>query len=1124
MINVPQVKKLCTDATYARGIRLYSKGFIMKMQCEVENTLGNDTTHIVAKVHGSGNNSYRIELCINEAMGSVDDGNCTCPAFYERDGLCKHCIAVLLEYIKRRNIKATAGSSSYGQAVVPIRKTSQGLSKIISYYRNKERLALIQPNDEILIKPTVNIGFGSANVEFKIGNKNMYVLKNIASFVESVNTMSWVSYGKKLEFYHTMEAFSEKSRLFVDFMIQEIRKKKETDQSYWYYRANDNRYLSLNSSNLDEFFEAVGGQEFLAKTDKGDMEFRLAEGGFAQNIVLIGDDSGLMLEIPRTQMMYGRKYAYLWAEGVVYKESMSKVGELEQFFRMLADFKYEDFFVSKSELPIFCREILPILKCHYTIEQKNFEESMYLPQKAEYEIYLDTEDNDKNIIMCKLFAVYQDEKYDVYAKNGREERRDKMDEMRMGKLVGDFFNAYDPDKNAMVMIQDDDKLFTLLSVGIPKLQEEATVFISDSIKGMSVKRSSPVSIGVSLKGDLLELSLSSGEMPQNQLIEILTKYNRKKKYHRLKDGTFISFEDGDFDTIYNVKNSLMITDSQLKSGSVVVPKYRALYLDAELKGGNRGHVAKNKEFKSLIRNMKTVEDNDFEIPKALEHVLRDYQKQGFLWMKTLKQNGFGGILADDMGLGKTIQAIAFLQDEIEEFHNSNDNALRNGSSLQNSGAQANEDSLQKNNRESMENTKNEGSHFALIICPASLVYNWKNEIERFAPSLKTGMVTGNATQRREMLENCGADAILITSYHLLKRDSQYYEGKSFRCQIVDEAQYIKNHATQTFKAVKNIRSGFKLALTGTPIENRLSELWSIFDYLMPGFLYSYKRFREDLEVPIVQDNDEEELIRLQKMIHPFILRRLKKDVLKELPDKLEESVYAILEGEQERLYTAHVQMIRKMLDNQTDEEFSTSKIQILAELTKLRQLCCDPSLLYSDYDKESAKMTICLELVKQAVDGGHKVLIFSQFTTMLAHIEEHLAKEKMAYYSLTGATKKEKRAQMVEAFAYNDVAVFCISLKAGGTGLNLTAADIVIHYDPWWNVAVQNQATGRVHRIGQKNVVTVYKLIMKNTIEENIVKLQDKKSELADQLLSGDGIGSVQFSRKELLELLSKSS
>lgn len=388
-------------------------------------------------------------------------------------------------------------------------------------------------------------------------------------------------------------------------------------------------------------------------------------------------------------------------------------------------------------------------------------------------------------------------------------------------------------------------------------------------------------------------------------------------------------------------------------------------------------------------------------------------------------------------------------------------------------------------------------------------------------SLESGImnldISSEEYSNEELLEILGSYR-KRKKYHQLKNGE--YEDKQFLYQVLDEAQYIKNHTTAVAKAVKCINSKTKYALTGTPIENRLSELWSIFDYLMPGFLYGYENFRKELEAPITKNKDEEASNRLKRMISPFILRRLKQDVLTDLPDKLEEIQYAKFEPKQQKLYDGQVVHMKEMLEKQSGTDFAQSKIQILAELTKLRQICCDPSLLFENFDGESAKRQACMDLIKSAIEGEHRMLVFSQFTSMLSLLEEDLTKEGIVYYKITGSTSKEERIRLVKEFNDGEVPVFLISLKAGGTGLNLVGADVVIHYDPWWNQAVQNQATDRAHRIGQEKVVTVYKLIAKGTIEEKIVKLQESKKNLADEILSGENGGLAQLSREELLELL----
>ena len=349
-----------------------------------------------------------------------------------------------------------------------------------------------------------------------------------------------------------------------------------------------------------------------------------------------------------------------------------------------------------------------------------------------------------------------------------------------------------------------------------------------------------------------------------------------------------------------------------------------------------------------------------------------------------------------------------------------------------------------------------------------------------------------------------------------------YQEIRFRYQVIDEAQYIKNAATQSAKAVKSIDVKTRFALTGTPVENRLSELWSIFDYLMPGFLFGSQYFKKEYETPIVKERDEDALLRLRRIIGPFVLRRVKRDVLKELPEKLEQVVYSNFEDEQKKLYTANAVQLKEKLESGGFAQAGEGKLQILAELMRLRQICCDPRLCYENYRNGSAKLETCMDLIRRGVSGEHKILLFSQFTSMLELVEARLLKEDIKCHKLTGSTSKEDRIRMVGEFQRDDVPVFLISLKAGGTGLNLTAADIVIHYDPWWNVAAQNQATDRTHRIGQEKQVTVYKLITRNTIEENILKLQESKQYLADQIVTEGTVSFGSLTREDILNIVTQ--
>ena len=493
-----------------------------------------------------------------------------------------------------------------------------------------------------------------------------------------------------------------------------------------------------------------------------------------------------------------------------------------------------------------------------------------------------------------------------------------------------------------------------------------------------------------------------------------------------------------------------------------VPLGRAMYLEAALADREEMKLNEPGELRDFVARLDRARETDAEPPAGLRATLRPYQRAGYGWLVAMEAAGFGGILADDMGLGKTVQALAMLLRAKER-----DGAVR-----------------------------------ALVVCPASLQLNWQMEAARFAPALRCEVLSGTAAKRRAQIVREDAPELLISSSDQLRRDAQAYEGVTFSHVLLDEAQSIKNAASQGARAAKTLLARSRLALTGTPIENRLSELWSIFDFLMPGYLPPYKRFRERYEMPIVQEGDAGARENLRRLVAPFILRRMKADVLADLPEKVETIVGSELTAEQRRLYAAHAAKLAGELDAPGDGP--QRRMQILAGLTRLRQLCCDPRLCLEGYAGGSGKLEQCASLCVQAVDEGHRVLLFSQFTTMLDLLAQRLAQEGLRLFLLTGDTPKEERMRLVERFNAGGVDVFLISLKAGGTGLNLTGADVVIHYDPWWNTAAQNQATDRAYRIGQTRGVQVLRLIASGTIEERIAKLQEEKAALSDGILAGD--------------------
>jgi SNF2 family DNA or RNA helicase len=480
--------------------------------------------------------------------------------------------------------------------------------------------------------------------------------------------------------------------------------------------------------------------------------------------------------------------------------------------------------------------------------------------------------------------------------------------------------------------------------------------------------------------------------------------------------------------------------------------------------------------------------------------LRGYQKQGVAWLWFLRENGFGGILADEMGLGKTLQVLAFLQTVLQ---------TRDAGRIRKVGPGAGAGDTDLNVAP------------MLVVCPTSLVFNWVSEAEKFTPGLKVLALHG--PNRRALFSKIPGADLVITSYALIRRDAEHYRGLEFDTVILDEAQHIKNRRTQNAQAVKAVRARNRIVLTGTPMENSVLDLWSIFDFLMPGYLGSAQDFRERYEQPIARERNPAVQGRLARRLRPFLLRRLKQEVAADLPAKLEQVSFCELTPEQRGVYQQFIEATRKEVLGAVGEQGEArSRMLVLSALLRLRQVCCDLRLLKSDKpdpDATSGKLELFRELLEEVLDGGHRVLVFSQFVGMLALLQEELKREGVEYCYLDGST--QDRGEVVNRFQSSpQIPVFLISLKAGGVGLNLTGADTVIHFDPWWNPAVEDQATDRAHRIGQTRVVTSYKLIARDTVEEKILTLQKRKREVIQATIGGEEQFAASLSWEEIQELL----
>ena len=978
-------------------------------------------------------------------------------------------------------------------------------SEVPLLYRDTS-LAVLEPH-AVLSREKVVVSFCIRSEK----GGHSYVLKDISELLDAIDKHSFLSYGKHLEFTHDMSAFSAESQKIINFLYDYFRGKRAGDPYQAYSRSRGrSKNIELSGNEIDEFFKSVKETFFL----NSDFRAKYSEERLLEIVPVFPDidlhiekkNFGIVFESGSFTMFEGYSNIYFERKRKLHMIPRSDCSEIIPVLKFLAARRTEnELFVAEKDLPLFSEGLFPVINEFFNVSTDGFEASRYAPDIPKFEIYLDMPD--ANTITCQVKAAYETESgmkesFDVFASSDSERfgdetatevKRNYYLENRTAKLVSPYFDKLDTQKKALVLVADsytDDKLYVFLAEKTGYLSTIGDVFVSDAIKAVRIEKRLKVTLGVSVVSDFLELSMVPETLTPDELSEILSQYDKKRKYYKLKSGEVVNVSDDDAKMLFALKDGLGITAKQIIEGHASVPRYRALFInDVAEKNLEEGgaSLGRSKGFKDFVSGFAAPTDKRFTIPESLEGILRDYQKTGFFWLKALSHNGFGGILADDMGLGKTIQILAFL--------------------------------LSAKECAEKEGRKNRCS---LIVCPASLVYNWQHEIRKFTPSLNCEMAVGIKPDRVRVTSEIDSENtdVIITSYDLLRRDIELYKYLNFECCVIDEAQFIKNPGTLVAKAVKSINASFKVALTGTPIENRLSELWSIFDFCMPGYLFGYKQFHDNIEVPVVSEGDDASTDMLRKMISPFVLRRLKSDVLKDLPDKLEENIYAPMNSSQRELYDAHLQRVKLMVEGTDEESFGKDRIVILSEITRLRQLCCDPGLVYENYDGGSAKTDLLIEMIKSASESGHKILLFSQFTSMLERITKELTDAGISHYLLTGSTKKEDRIKLVDAFQEDDTSVFCISLKAGGTGLNLTSADIVIHFDHWWNIAVENQATDRAHRIGQKNVVTVYRLIMENTIEERIITLQNRKKELADKLLNTGSMSNPTLTKEELLELL----
>ena len=1077
---------------YERGERYYRDGKLLSYDV-VEDS--GDETNVRAIIEGNYKN-YEVTLKIG-TKGALISYVCACESHSIWRGACKHVVAALFAHAEGHARMFSAGKMRQHAHAL-----ANKLEEIIFDGIDEMMAIPVKVSGTTLVKlvPTVHCTNRGIYLTFSVGRGRLYVVKSISGFVNSCKTGEKITYGQGLTFVHSPDMFDEISQKLLGFitreddMYSEVGKRLSRQFQLTHPSLTVSRELHLTQRNIDEFFDMFAGQTLECESSFGDsIKLFDAIPSFALNIRHLAAGTVIQAEPFDHRVIRGRSYYYILTDGGLYRLTRADGRVLSALLKALESTPNREVLMSGNDQQKFLSVILPQLRRMGIIASVDGDASVGDVLPLTVKMYFDS---DKRDVVGRVEFHYGNAVIDIFDNvsiNNPAINRDIVAEYAMRRQLMSL-GFYEDRKAGAYRLTGDDFVHSFLRdindtgvSGIESLRKNADVFVSEDLQKKTIRAGTP-QIGLRLSGNLLKVSLEDSGYEIGELLEALEAYRTRKKFYRLKDGRFLSLDDESISAAAGFLDALDATRKEVRGKSLTVPAYRALYVDELTRSdalANTHTLKRDQDFEALLAHFNDSGSLNFKVPRSLCSVLREYQKAGFHWLKTLAHYGFGGILADDMGLGKTLQIISVLASE------------------------------RKNNKPS------------IVVCPTSLLYNWENEIFRFAPKLKTQVVSGMPEKRRELLKAPGID-VFITTYDMLKRDVEHYEQFNFAYIIADEAQNIKNPGTQAAKSLKQLKGKVRFALTGTPIENTLTELWSIFDFIMPGYLYSAHKFGAMYETPIVKFGDANVAAKLRQQIAPFVLRRVKESVLKELPEKTETILPAELLPEQKKIYQATLlETIGAFDDIIAQNAFADNRMRILAQLTRLRQICCHPALFLENYDGGSGKLNLAIETIQLALESGHRVLLFSQFTSMLGLIKETLDNTEIItpngkqaeYFYLDGAVKSKDRMEMTERFNAGERELFLISLKAGGAGLNLTGADVVIHYDPWWNPSVMDQASDRAHRYGQKKSVQVFNLVAKDTIEEKIMHLQDKKRGLIDSVITEGGSFINLLSEEEVRKL-----
>lgn len=1066
---------------YKRGAQYFQDGAVTSISAF---QAPNQSTHIIAEVDGNRTSAYEVQLSFSE-RGVYKQGSCSCPAYADGISPCKHMIATMLETIEQYTDQTTVWSKKERkqpeQNTGPTQPSSYQINTASSFVDQ----LMDQITDEESLAPTAkeplyiqfelsnvhsDARFGSSvELSMKAGTSRLYVVKDPADFIDAWKQQQSLYFTQNFTYEPSQHIVSEEDAAVLDQLYPLIKSQQWFDENP-YYRSPSSagKMISLPDHFIKEVFPYLEDCDAVTVKERtNEYPFEVVHDTFPEQFHLSKEGEYYMLSILDNGFL-GHTVGdspYFSKHNRLYKLNDSLFQNAVPLFNHLKQHPRNSQFFKREHIEQMAGTLFPILEAFDLLQVDPSIKEKLKRHQCEPVLELQKEDQ---ALQANLFFRYGSESINPFKNTEHEEDQIIPRNMKKERQIMSLIEQANFHWNGEVLsLVDGHDLGRFFYNILPELEDRAEVVKGTGVEDMfnEIPSEIPLTFDVDENYGWFEVRFPTDDLSDEDITNLFKSLQQKQSYHQLENGKVLQLEDDAWSDARTLFERLEIQSNDIQDGVMHLPKYHALQMD-EAKG-----VTQSQAFRELVESIKHPEIANETPPEKLQADLREYQLQGFQWMRALAKHGFGGVLADEMGLGKTLQGLAFIL----------------------AGRKEKPD-----------------AHPYLVVAPSSLIYNWEKEAEKFAPSLNVRVISGSKAQRRAQMEDLEGVDLCITSYPLIRRDTDLYMPYVFQGLLLDEAQSFKNHASQTYKAIRGIRSEQAFALTGTPVENRAEELWSLFSIVMPGLLYDRKSFK-GLDQTIIQ-----------KKISPFVLRRTKSEVLKELPEKIESTRYTELTKEQRQLYVGYLNEIQAKTKSQLKNQgFQKSRMQILSDLTRLRQLCCHPSLFVENYEGDSGKLEELRAFIREASENGQRMLIFSQFTTMLGLIAKVVEEEGLTYFYLDGNTPSQSRVEMSGHFNEGEKDIFLISLKAGGTGLNLTGADTVVLYDLWWNPAVEQQAADRAHRIGQKKSVQVVKMVAQGTIEEKIQALQEKKQNLFDNLIKSGQTNLNSLSEEDIKEILS---